>query len=198
MSDELAAAVAQKDAAYRERDCCVAAIAAMAQQLGWPCGLGRHEEGDPGWDPEWMNVVFVEFPTGQCSWHVHDSELGWFSFLPRYERPWDGHTSATKYARIGAWAQGERKPVEQPEAERVLVELRTDLGGDLRAVRATMSRVPCAGEVVRILWMVNGCCEAFRFLVRGVDHVADTDAYPRRHGALDAWVECESLTSGPY
>lgn len=108
MTDDFARVQAQKDAAYGERDCCVAAIAAMARQLGWPCGLGRHDESDVSWDREWLNIVYVEFPTGQCSWHIHDSELAWFSFLPRYEPPWDGHTTVEKYARIGVWAQGDR------------------------------------------------------------------------------------------
>lgn len=109
MSDlaaELAAMTKRKDAAYSERDCCVVAIAALAMRMGWPCGLGRHDESDATWDHDWRNIVFVDFPTGQCSWHIHDSELAWFAFLPRYERPWDGHATVQKYARIGAWAQG--------------------------------------------------------------------------------------------
>jgi hypothetical protein len=106
MNDELARVRAQRDAAYSERDCCVVAIAAMAQRLGWPCGLSRHDENDASWDRDWLNIVYVDFPTGQCSWHIHDSELAWFAFLSRYERAWDGHTTVEKYARIGAWAQG--------------------------------------------------------------------------------------------
>lgn len=106
LAGDLAEMTKRKDAAYSERDCCVVAIAALAMRMGWPCGLGRHDESDASWDRDWMTIVYVDFPTGQCSWHIHDDEVAWFAFLPRYERPWDGHTTVQKYARIGAWASG--------------------------------------------------------------------------------------------
>ena len=102
------------DSPYDERNRCVAAIARFALNVGpayaW---LGRHEEvKDPReteanpWDPEWFNVVYVELPTGQCSWHIHDRDLPLFAFLKRRDVPWDGHTTADKYKRIDQFANG--------------------------------------------------------------------------------------------
>lgn len=92
----------QKDGAYAERDQCVALIAKMALALGWPVGLGRHDEADESWDADWMNIIFVELPTGQCSWHLHDSEMHLFAKLPKYDHAWDGHSTPEKYARMEA------------------------------------------------------------------------------------------------
>ncbi len=96
--DEL---VQQKDMAYSERDRCVAAIAALAVRLNWSVWLGRHEASDKSWDHDWRTIVFMNLPSGQVSWHIHDSELPWFDFVPMIpERPWDGHTTQQKYARL--------------------------------------------------------------------------------------------------
>lgn len=90
----------QKDAAYDERDRCVALIAFMALQLGYRVGLARHE--GPDWDDDWRNIVFIDLPTGQVSWHYHDSERHLFETLPPYPGEWDGHTTPEKYARVNA------------------------------------------------------------------------------------------------
>lgn len=48
--------------------------------------------------------VFIDLPTGQVSWHVHDSELALFDFLPTSDqRCWDGHSTDEKYERLLAW-----------------------------------------------------------------------------------------------
>jgi hypothetical protein len=90
----------QKNAAYKERDACVALIAKMAVALEFKAGLGRHDENDQFWDGDWMNIVFIELPNGQLSWHVHDSEMHLFEGLPKYEGTWDGHTTPEKYTRM--------------------------------------------------------------------------------------------------
>jgi hypothetical protein len=90
----------QKDGAYRERDRCVAGIAALAVRAGWSAWLAKHPP-DPSWDQDWVNIVFVELPSGQVSWHIHYTEVEWFSFLPWMpERKWDGHTTPEKYERL--------------------------------------------------------------------------------------------------
>lgn len=94
---EIARLRAQKDGAYSERDQCVALIARMAVALGYRAGLGRHVGGE--WDDDWRNIVFIDLPAGQVSWHIHDSELPLFDFLGQYEAPWDGHSTAEKYER---------------------------------------------------------------------------------------------------
>lgn len=90
----------EKNAAYDERNRCVAALARMAMLLGWPCGLARHPDDDASWDREWMTIVFIDFPTGQASWHVHDRDVPLFDGLTVYAREWDGHTTLEKYARL--------------------------------------------------------------------------------------------------
>jgi hypothetical protein len=93
-----------KDGAYRERDRCVALAARLAMILHLPAWLGRHidKPGDPPWDEDWRNIVFIELPSGQVSWHIHDSEVDLVSFLPRRDDPWDGHDTAEKYRRCDA------------------------------------------------------------------------------------------------
>lgn len=62
-------------------------------------------------------------PTGQASWHFHDSQAYLFDGLPAYQGAWDGHDTPEKYRRLAQLpapaaidgAQGERQP-EQPAA----------------------------------------------------------------------------------
>lgn len=95
---------AQKDGAYHERNQCVVALARLAIATGegraW---LGYHSSGT--WDEDWRNIVFIEVDqVGQMSWHIHDSELPLFAFLPRFnDRPWDGHSTPEKYRRLAEW-----------------------------------------------------------------------------------------------
>ncbi|MHB8122597.1 MAG: WDGH domain-containing protein [Desulfuromonadaceae bacterium] len=91
---------AAKDGAYLERNMCVALIARMALTMGLTVGIGKHPEGDATWERDWMNIVFIDLPAGQCSWHIHDSEIPMFSFLPEYAGQWDGHDTAEKYRRV--------------------------------------------------------------------------------------------------
>lgn len=91
----------EKDDAYRERDRVVALLARMAHVYGWRAGLRRHEpDPDPAWDEDWKNVVAIDLPTGQVTWHYHDSERHLFHSLPAYLAPWDGHDTAEKYRRV--------------------------------------------------------------------------------------------------
>jgi hypothetical protein len=101
-----------KNGAYKERDACVAVMTRMARNLGWPCGLGKHDPDDTSWDKDWMNIVYIEVPVEgklrQCSWHIHDSEMPLFEFLPPYEKKWDGHTTEEKYAVLARFCGGPR------------------------------------------------------------------------------------------
>lgn len=87
---------AERDAAYVERNRLVAALARI-----FPAWLADHRDiqGEK-WDPEWRTVVFIDGPTGQLSWHLHDSDVPLFEGLPRSQNTWDGHTSAEKYERV--------------------------------------------------------------------------------------------------
>lgn len=95
-------AVLERDAAYRERNRLVALLAAL-----YPSYLVRHDEreGEP-WDEEWRNVVLIDLPTGQISFHIHSSEL--LTLFDRvkigHNEKWDGHTNEEKWRRIQALA----------------------------------------------------------------------------------------------
>lgn len=104
---EQASLTASKDNAYRERNRCVAGLVFMAKQLGWTYGMAMHDPADEKWEADWRHIVFIDLPTGQVSWHLHDSEV-WTLFpdpLPLYDPPWDGHTTEEKYRRLAALAE---------------------------------------------------------------------------------------------
>lgn len=100
----------QKDGAYSERNVLLVPLAKALLALGYEAGLGKHDPNDTSWDDDWRNIVFIEFPSPngspdlpvQASWHIHDSELEMFSFLPSYKRGWDGHSTEEKYQRLKA------------------------------------------------------------------------------------------------
>lgn len=86
----------QKDGAYWERNQLVAALSKI-----FPSSLERHPDSDTSWEDDWRWIVFVDLPTGQASWHIHDSELDNFKHLLRNcGRTWDGHTTEEKYQRL--------------------------------------------------------------------------------------------------
>lgn len=97
----------QKDAAYAERNKCVAAIVIVAVKKGWATGLALHSRDDALWDEEWRNIVWIELPTGQVTWHIHDRELPMFTALQLKQCDWfkwDGHSTQEKYDRLlGLW-----------------------------------------------------------------------------------------------
>lgn len=96
----------RKDAAYLERNCCVALIARMALAMGWPAGTAR--TAIEGWSEDWHGCVYIDLPTGQASWHYHDSQAHLFSDLPAYTRAWDGHDTPEKYRRVARAFEGGR------------------------------------------------------------------------------------------
>jgi hypothetical protein len=95
LEDEVADLRARKDGAYSERNELVAALATLFPS-------GTRKTNIEGWSDDWHNCVFIDLPTGQVSWHYHDSEVHLFEHLPPYEKPWDGHTTEEKYKRLAA------------------------------------------------------------------------------------------------
>jgi hypothetical protein len=96
----LQAMTLRKDDAYLERNRCVALIARMALAMGLNAGLAR--TAIEGWSDDWHGCVYVELPTGQTSWHFHDSQAHLFAGLPPYIGSWDGHDTPEKYRRVAA------------------------------------------------------------------------------------------------
>lgn len=102
----LEASEASKNRAYTERMQCVAAIARAARAEGCRAWVGEHNANDATWEQDWRGIVFIELPTGQVSWHMHDSHRPMFDFLPsgsEVSAPWDGHSTEEKYRRLAAW-----------------------------------------------------------------------------------------------
>ena len=92
---DLADMEARKDAAYLERNQVVAALA-----KAFPSGVAR--TAIEGWSEDWHGCVYIDLPTGQASWHFHDSQAYLFDGLPPYTKPWDGHSTEEKYRRLAA------------------------------------------------------------------------------------------------
>ena len=97
LTAERDAAVASKDGAYHERDMLVAALSKC-----FPSYLARHSDEDKNWDNDWRWIVYIELPTGQASWHIHDSERELFNHLQVQENKWDGHNTERKCQRLAA------------------------------------------------------------------------------------------------
>lgn len=76
---------------YNERDRLVALISSI-----YPSYLAIDETGEDGF----KNVVYIDTPCGQLSWHIQDDELSLFGHLVVKENNWDGHTTEEKYKRI--------------------------------------------------------------------------------------------------
>lgn len=110
MNEEITQAML--DSVYDERNRLVAAFARAAQLMGWRVGLIDHEGSKEDWDPDWLNVVVIETPQGQVSWHIHQRELPRFAFLKRIDVKWDKHTTAEKYERLEQWARANVRPAQ--------------------------------------------------------------------------------------
>lgn len=95
--EEIAELKRQKDGAYTERNALVCALSKLL-----PAHMEIHPFSEE-WDDDWRSIVFVEGPTGQMTWHIHDSEVGSFNhLLPIEQHSWDGHTTEEKYERLAA------------------------------------------------------------------------------------------------
>jgi hypothetical protein len=90
----------QKDGAYLERNRCVALIARMAIALGHRVAVTK--TAIEGWSEDWHGCIYIDLPTGQVSWHFHDSQAELFADLPRGDATWDGHDTPEKYRRVMA------------------------------------------------------------------------------------------------
>ena len=85
-----------RDLAYWERNQLVAFLSKL-----YPAWLIEHPTEDVNWEENWRWIVLIELPTGQATWHIHISEIEYFSHLEVSKtKKWDGHTTMEKYKRI--------------------------------------------------------------------------------------------------
>jgi hypothetical protein len=111
MSDDLEEMRARKDAAYEERNKVVAALARL-----FPSGIAK--TAIEGWSDGWHGCVYIDLPTGQVSWHFHDSQAYLFDGLPPYTGTWDGHDTPEKYRRLAllAASASPQQPEQKPDS----------------------------------------------------------------------------------
>ncbi len=85
-----------KDQAYWERNQLVCALSKI-----WPSHIEMHPLEDGSWDDDWRTIIVINSPSGQLTWHIHDSEVDQFTHLNIEEgSSWDGHTTEEKYERL--------------------------------------------------------------------------------------------------
>jgi hypothetical protein len=84
--------------AYTERNRLVVLLAQLALSKGWKAG--RHWDRDA--ELNWENVVMIDLPTGQVSWHIGVDDCGvcGFDLLPTYKGKWNGHTTQQKWDSV--------------------------------------------------------------------------------------------------
>jgi hypothetical protein len=95
MNDTIEELRADKDQAYLERNHLVAALARL-----YPSGI--RATNIPDWSPDWHGCVYIDLPSGQISYHYHDSQAHLFVDLPLYTKEWDGHDKDVVHARLAA------------------------------------------------------------------------------------------------
>jgi len=119
---------AERDAAYEERNRVVALLASVFPSV-------RARTAIEGWSEDWHGCIYITLPTGQASWHYHDSHAHLFAHVPEGAAIWDGHTTPEKYERVAA-ACAER---EQLQAENA--RLREALSKTTKILVAAFNRI---------------------------------------------------------
>ena len=73
------------DKAYSER---MMAVRMLAILSGCVYGLGKDD--NEAWEDEWRNVVYIDLPQGQVSWHIAPHDMHLFADFSQYDGKWDG------------------------------------------------------------------------------------------------------------
>ncbi len=85
------------DEAYLDRNLAVQALAKMAEKFGYVVGIKD--------DPQWP-ILYINFPTGQVSWHIPRNEM--VCSFPPYDGEWDGHDVEEKRKRLTRFVKVEK------------------------------------------------------------------------------------------
>jgi hypothetical protein len=87
--------IEEKNNSYWERNQLVAYLSTLFES--W---LELHPKNQE-WEHDWRNIVFIKFPEGTYSWHIHDDDLRYFPHLTQREgNSWDGSTTEQKYKAL--------------------------------------------------------------------------------------------------
>lgn len=99
------------DQAYGERNRLVVLLAQMGRIMGYRAG--RYWDGSQ--EPGWNNVVAIDLPTGQVSWHIGAADCGdsGIAMLPNYDGKWDGHTTKQKWDRVDQMVRAMSKALKE-------------------------------------------------------------------------------------
>lgn len=73
------------DSAYTQR---MLVVRLLALKSGSRYGVGK--DNNSHWDDEWRNVIYIDLPEGQVSWHIAPHDLHIFKDFPKYDGDWDG------------------------------------------------------------------------------------------------------------
>ncbi len=73
------------DDVYTQR---LLAVRLLAVLCGFNYGVGVDDNDDC--DEVWRNVVYIDLPQGQVSWHIAPRDLHIFEDFPMYSGKWDG------------------------------------------------------------------------------------------------------------
>ena len=101
-----------------------------------------------GWDDEWHGCIYIQLPSGQVSFHFHDSQRDLFCHVIPADKmdeappPYDGHDDETKWARVAtvAWIAGDML-ADREELHRVLAEYRQMLNSQAIVEKARRTKL---------------------------------------------------------
>lgn len=98
--------ICAKNLAYSERNKMLSVLANLVINHGLVACIGKDKMELA---EEWENVIFLQLPTGQVSFHIHKDELNLFVNIPPcYNTKWDGHSTDQKWERLLEWSKFRR------------------------------------------------------------------------------------------
>ena len=184
-----------KDGAYTERNKLVALLSKL-----FPSGTKR--TAIEGWSEDWHGCVYIDLPTGQASWHYHDSQAHLFAHLPPYAGTWDGHTTEQKYERIAGYAAAGASPQQSPLAFKPWSKQAEMLESwTAGASPVQPSQAGDAQDAARYRWLRpaltrGGNVEDSGELVVAFSHLAHTPTEPEFDAAIDAAINAKETDRG--
>ena len=75
------------DRCYTQRAIVIKLLVCLAARLGYDHGWGIDD--DDLCCPEWRNVMYVQLPEGQYSWHIAPADKELFSNIKQFGGKWD-------------------------------------------------------------------------------------------------------------